>query len=112
MVVFLRKSIDKSSVLVHHGVKDQKWGVRRGPPYPINKDYSVSSLPTYWLPKDEYAHVMSEVATHINDRQKELDTFSKKIGSYTYYFENLHDGTFRVLDKRKTKNATEDFWDD
>lgn len=23
--------------LCHHGIKGQKWGIRRGPPYPINK---------------------------------------------------------------------------
>ena len=31
VVVVRRKSIDNSSVLVHHGIKGQKWGVRRTP---------------------------------------------------------------------------------
>lgn len=30
MVVIRRKSLDNSSVLVHHGVKGQKKGVRNG----------------------------------------------------------------------------------
>lgn len=112
MVIVRRKPLDNDKILVHHGVKDQKWGVRRGPPYPIDRSTSVSSLPTYILPKKEYAHVMSEVATHINDKQRELDTFAKRIGPYIYYFENMHDGTYRVLDKRRSKNVSEGFWDD
>ena len=31
MVIITRKSIDNNSVLVHHGIKGQKWGVRRTP---------------------------------------------------------------------------------
>lgn len=27
-----------SAVLIHHGIKGQKWGVRNGPPYPLNRD--------------------------------------------------------------------------
>lgn len=23
--------------LFHHGIKDQKWGVRNGPPYPLDR---------------------------------------------------------------------------
>lgn len=104
------KTLDNQWVLVHHGIKGQKWGVRNGPPYPIKR--SVSELPTYRLPASEYKHVMSEVSTHISDTQKEMDAFSKPIGPYTYYFENMHDGTYRVVDKRKTADRMEDYWDD
>lgn len=27
----------KSDELYHHGVKGQRWGVRKGPPYPLTK---------------------------------------------------------------------------
>lgn len=30
---------DAGGYLQHHGVKGQKWGVRNGPPYPIEKDH-------------------------------------------------------------------------
>ena len=30
------KGIYWNDELYHHGVKNQKWGVRNGPPYPLN----------------------------------------------------------------------------
>lgn len=38
--------------------------------------------PTIILPKDEYAHVMSEIATHISEEEKLKKVFSKPIGNY------------------------------
>lgn len=29
-----------SYYLVHHGIEGQKWGIRNGPPYPLNENYS------------------------------------------------------------------------
>lgn len=28
-----------NNYLCHHGIKGQRWGVRNGPPYPIQNDY-------------------------------------------------------------------------
>ena len=33
--------IPLSDELYHHGVKDMKWGVRNGPPYPLDSDIST-----------------------------------------------------------------------
>lgn len=35
---FMLDGIDKSGELWHHGVKGQKWGVRNGPPYPLDEN--------------------------------------------------------------------------
>lgn len=32
-----------NSYLKHHGIPDQKWGVRRGPPYPLSRKQKASS---------------------------------------------------------------------
>ena len=29
------------SYLAHHGIKGQKWGIKNGPPYPLNNDISI-----------------------------------------------------------------------
>ena len=36
--------IHYDSVIEHHGIKGQKWGVRNGPPYPLNRMSGVMSL--------------------------------------------------------------------
>lgn len=34
----IKEKLDGGSELAHHGVKGQKWGVRNGPPYPLNRN--------------------------------------------------------------------------
>lgn len=116
---------DKPSpqILCHHGVKKQQWGVRNGPPYPLGEDsgstprydygkmgLSTDSLPTLRLPKQEYAHVMSEVATHISSEQRSEPIFMKHIGSHVYTFENGFDGTFRVIGKDEINPRARDYY--
>lgn len=54
---------------------------------------------TVFLPKKEYAHVMSEIATNLTKEQSNKKVFSKNIGNYTYTVENNGFGDYRVIDK-------------
>ena len=60
---------------------------------------STSVLPTIQLPKKEYAHVMSEINTHMSDEQRELPVVSKAIGDYIYTFENHGFNEYRIIGK-------------
>ena len=60
---------------------------------------NTSVLPTVRLPKDEYAHVMSEINTHLSDEQRELPIVSKAIGNHIYTFENYGFNDYRIIGK-------------
>jgi len=61
---------------------------------------SSKNYPTIYLQKQEYAHVMSEIATHITEEQKAQSVFSKAIGDYIYTVENNGFGDYRVIGKK------------
>lgn len=60
-----------------------------------------SDFPTVRLERQEYAHVMSEIATHITKEQSSRKVFSKPIGNYIYTVENNGFGNYRVIKKVK-----------
>lgn len=49
---------------------------------------SIEDFATIILPKDEYAHVMSEIATNITEEQSTKRVIKKHIGDYIYTVEN------------------------
>lgn len=56
-------------------------------------------FPTVFLSKQEYAHVMSEIATNITKEQSQKSVFEKAIGNYIYTVENNGFGNYRIIDK-------------
>lgn len=60
-------------------------------------------MPTIRLPKQEYAHVMSEIASHLIDVDKTSPVFVKRIGNYMYTIENHGFGDYRIIGKRRIK---------
>lgn len=62
-----------------------------------------SDFPTVYLPKEEYAHVMSEIATWVTPEQAHKSVFQKRIGDYIYTVENTSTGEYRIIRKRKIK---------
>ncbi len=59
----------------------------------------IEDFETIFLPKNEYAHVMSEIATNITKEQLKKKVFSKHIGNYIYTVENKGFGNYRIIDK-------------
>ena len=60
---------------------------------------------TVVLPKKEYAHVMSEIATNLTEEQASKKVFSRAIGEYIYTVENNGFGEYRVIKKIKIKEG-------
>ena len=62
--------------------------------------YSSKSLKTIILPKQEYAHVMSELATNMSKAQRQQPIVKKAIGDYIYTVENNGFGDYRIIGKK------------
>lgn len=58
-----------SSYLYHHGVKGQKWGVRNGPPYPINRGKPV--IPKVFRIKTYDGINVTDLSIHARERIEE-----------------------------------------
>ena len=56
-------------------------------------------FPTVFLSKKEYAHVMSEIATHLTPERDSKQVFKQAIGKYIYTVENNGFGDYRVIGK-------------
>jgi SPP1 gp7 family putative phage head morphogenesis protein len=72
-----------------------------------SKDYK-----TIELPKQEYAHVMSELATHMTAAQRKQKVVTKAIGEYIYTIENNGFGNYRVIGKEAIDEDILDWWYD
>lgn len=59
----------------------------------------TGTLKTIRLPKDEYAHVMSELNTNMSARDRQKPIVSKAIGNYIYTIENHGFDDYRVIGK-------------
>lgn len=59
----------------------------------------TSIFPTIYLPPDEYAHVMSELNTHMSKKERKQSIVMKPIGNYIYTIENNSFDDYRVIDK-------------
>ena len=72
-----------------------------------SKDYK-----TVELPKQEYAHIMSELATHLTDAQRKQKVVTKAIGKFVYTIENNGFGEYRVIGKKTIDNEILSWWED
>lgn len=78
--------------------------------YAIKRD--TSSIKTIFLPKQEYAHVMSEIATNLTETQKQQRIVSKAIGNYVYTFENNGFADYRIIGKKLIDEEAAEWWNE
>lgn len=67
---------------------------------------------TYRLPPDEYAHVMSEINTHMTESERSQKVVTKAIGNYYYTFENNGFDDYRIIDKYEIDSDAIEWWDE
>lgn len=72
-----------------------------------SKDYK-----TIELPKQEYAHVMSELATHLTAAQRKQKVVTKAIGNYIYTIENNGFSNYRIIGKEIIDDEIFDWWEE
>ena len=63
------------NVLAHHGIKGQKWGVRNGPPYPLDKSEK----------SDTIADI--EIGKSVGAKSKNYDVLDPESGEYFHFSE-------------------------
>ena len=62
--------------------------------------FSSKDIKTVVLPKQEYAHVMSELSTHMSEAQRSQPIVKKAIGDHVYTVENNGFGDYRIIGKK------------
>lgn len=77
----MRKRLDMST-LEHHGIKGQKWGVKNGPPYPLDKAEKHDTIV-------EDAIRSGEVSTKINREKQLRHTLNGHTSGRSYIYGDL-----------------------
>lgn len=66
----------------------------------LKEHFGAAKRKTIFLPKKEYAHVMSEINTWYDEEKfSSIRILSKPIGNYVYTFENFGYNEYRFIHK-------------
>lgn len=89
--VILKPSLDE---LYHHGIPGQKWGIRNGPPYPLNESGASD-------------RIYRDAESKVDEITKDVTTAAKHAGSKMYGLENrlkTKDSISRKINKKSTES--------
>lgn len=67
---------------------------------------------TIYLSSNEYAHVMSELNTHLSEEQRKKEIITKAIGDYYYTIENNGFDNYRIIGKKPIDIDVDEWWDE
>ena len=109
----------------HHGVKGQKWGVRNGPPYPIEdkilkKGTRLNSVSSKWYTTEKYRNQGRSIYTYREDDKWDNKVYKGPFSEYlvwrgaTYIAEHSFETTkdLRMPTSKERKQAFYDMLED
>lgn len=106
--------LGESSELYHHGIKGQKWGVRNGPPYPIDEDGVDKSSGSGKLKTNSHVSIkiperkFTEYALDPERCPDKARAFKEALGYTKDNYKELIDDIERHLDENKLVEKTDD----
>ena len=71
----------------------------------VERKRDSRDIPTYYLPSDEYAMVMTELRTNLVGKHTRREVGSKIIGKNIYVYEADGKNDYRIIGKKRVKNA-------
>lgn len=107
---YLRKCVKSADEFIGNSEKSDIINNNLNNLLAIKRD--TSSIKTIILPKKEYAHVMSEIASNITEEQQKQKVLTKPIGDYFYTFENNGFGEYRIIGKKPIDEEALEWWDE
>lgn len=102
----------KSDELQHHGIKGQKWGVKNGPPYPIDKKTAKKNFKRIKEYKGDYSSNDFFIEKEVKDSisKKQLSAYKKAFSNKDnaeYKLENMRWDDFKKNGKEQGKKVTQ-----
>lgn len=126
-----------SDELYHHGIEGQKWGVRNGPPYPLNRDVkdsinrAKSSAKSYFTAKNEEDALEAELIKTKADqiryskkREQKIDEIlramynenngavNRRLEAQGDFFRELNDAEYRLRSGNAGKTSMKSILED
>lgn len=96
-----------NSELMHHGVKGQKWGVKNGPPYPIDRSQRSGKI-VHQKPVQVAEEKFTQYALDSNRSPDKARAFKEALGYTKENYQELIDDIERNLDESKLVEKTDD----
>lgn len=101
--------VDDDADISHHGIKGQQWGIRNGPPYPLNSSQGISKA-SYQKINDIYKSMSTDDRRLIDPDSEDGDGYFPNYHTYKQQtaYNGIADDGFVVAEKIRDGDNVDD----